>query len=716
MNIKNIFIYKMEDKDEEIPEIQTKQINGVEISNLEIAKIGMIYDYLVLDRFQEYCSFFRLEKCFGPFFPKEPHNFFPDVLKEICGPKRKYISYGRLILAYTKWKSKTSKNDNFNKFMDEVFNNIIETKDQNIGKIVEGGRIFSTRNSRGRKIISRFSVITDSSKNKINGFHIQYDDIFDTILSPDKTRDNITLEMNFPPNGRNIRDRDGISHIGGKYSVTKGIIKFLVFKCRSGKTFYIGDEKEEEGEEIKNFLYGTSSCQLKTVRIAVVDGNLIYLETKFQPSLRVNQKILDFDSIDENYINKNIINGPLIFEENEMQTMPDEELEKSNNLIIPCINDDAFIDKKDLEEPLSGKGFNEIYKSYLASEKELSEKEVEDLKNKIFEKTIMRKYLLRVFLRKFKVKENISILKTPKQPKTKISQDKFLAKIKAYKKKMDKIKEKHEELKKEESDNDSYWNDEEEKDWPKDDGIEIEEKKEIEIKKDEEDKKEIEIKKDDEDKKEIEIKKDDEDKKEIEINKDEEDKKEIEIKKDDEEEKEKEEKNEIKVEIPTIQEEENKEDKIEIEINKGEKEEPLEQEKIVLKGKPKKLLKNKINNIKKAKEELKINKEENKEEDKKEEIVLNIEQKIEEPKNEVIKLSEPKEEEPKKDEIITEKKNIKKTIELEPKEEIIIEEEKDEKDKINPDKNKIATTTDKGEKETKDEIQKQRSKCFCNVF
>ena len=77
------------------PEIKTKQINGVEISNLEISKIGMIYDYLVLHFIQEYCSFFRLEKCFGPFFPKEPHKFFPDVLKEICGPKRKYISYGR---------------------------------------------------------------------------------------------------------------------------------------------------------------------------------------------------------------------------------------------------------------------------------------------------------------------------------------------------------------------------------------------------------------------------------------------------------------------------------------------------------------------------------------------------------------------------------------------------------------------------------------------
>ena len=107
----------MEDKDEEMPEIQTKQINGVEISNLEIAKISMIYDYLVLDRFQDFFSFFRLEKCFGPFFPKESHDFFIEVFREICGPKHKYISYGRLILAYTKWKSKEIQNENFNKFM-----------------------------------------------------------------------------------------------------------------------------------------------------------------------------------------------------------------------------------------------------------------------------------------------------------------------------------------------------------------------------------------------------------------------------------------------------------------------------------------------------------------------------------------------------------------------------------------------------------------------
>ena len=463
----------MEDNsDNEIPEIKTKKINGVDISNLEISEIGMIYDFLVLDRFQEYISFFRLEKCFGPFFPNESSEFLPEVFKEICGPKHKYISYGRFILAYTKWKSKSSSNNNFNKFMDTVFNKIIVTQKETIGNIVEGGRIFSTRNTRGRKVISRFSVITDETKNKINGFHIQYDDFFETILSPDKTRNNITLEINFRQNGPNIRDRDGISHIGGKYSEDKKYIKFLMFKCRSGKTFYIGDETEDKDEKIKYFLYGTTSCQLKSVRVEVVDEKLIYFEPKFQPSLRINQKIKEFDSIDDNFINNNIMNSPLIFEENEMKDMSEEELEKNNFLIIPSINDDAFIDKKELEEPLSGKNFNEIYKSFIFQQKI----EKDDLKNKIYEKTVKRKHLLRIYLKKFKIKENISLLRTNKHPKTRVSQDTFLAKIKAFLNNKDKkVEEKKEnkEINQTENTKDKYWNDEEEKDWPKDESIEI---------------------------------------------------------------------------------------------------------------------------------------------------------------------------------------------------------------------------------------------------
>ena len=691
------------ENNEEIPEIETKSINGVEITNLEYAKIAMICDYLILDRFQNHCSFFRLEKCFGPLFMKESHEFLTDVFKEICGPRHKYISFPRLILAYTKWKSNSSKNENFNKFMNIVFNEIIITKEQKIGELKEGGRIFSTRNSRGRKVISRFSVLTDESKNKLRGFHIQYDDVFDNILSPLKTKESITLEMNFPPIGRDIRDRDGISHIGGKYSNTKGCIKFLIFKCRSGKTFYIGDEKEEKGENIKYFLFGTSSCQLKSIRVELINEQLIYFEPKFQPSLRINQKIVDFDSIDEKYINENIMNEQLIFEENEIQSIPLEQLEENNGLIIPCINDDAFLEKGSLDEPLSGKDFNEIYKTLLVQQGEIMEKEKEDLKSKIYEKTIMRKHLLRVYLKKFKVKENISVLKSNTLSKSKISQDKFLVKI-PYREKMDKkIEEKKEEKKEDEDkkeekkdEEENYWDNEEEKDWPQDDAIEIKEVKEDV--KEEVDKKE-DLK---EDKKE-DIK---EDKKE-----------------------------EIKNEIP-IEENNTKNDD-----NKDEEKEPLDQPK--LRGKPRKILRNKIGAIKKLREKEELekkkqeeeqnNQEDKKEEPKKEEIKIEepkIEIKTEEPKKEEIKIEEPKidikTEEPKKLESKKKENKI-----PGPKNEIIIGEKDDNQlnltetdniinnktdNNINESSSNIKNNTSSNQNKKDNETVPTKKRCWCNIF
>ena len=448
----------------ESPEIQIKKINNVEISNLEIAKIAMVCNYLVLDRFTDISSFPRFEMCFGPLFNTEKSNFLFEVFTEICGPKKKYITYGRLIMAYINWKTKSSKNENFNKFMDILFNKMIKTKDDVIGIPVEGGRAFSTRNAKGRKIISKFGVFSDENKNAINGFYIQYDEAFDSVLSTKKLKEgenkDIKLEMNFKAGSKNIKDRDGISHIGGKYSKTKNVIKFLIFKCRSGKTFYIGDNTEEKNEEIEPFLLGTSSCQLKSLRIELVKDQLIYLEPKFQPSIRINTKIMPFDLIDEKFIKNNIINHPLIFEENEIKNIPLENLIETNNLVIPCIPDDTFIDKKELYEPISGKDFKELYKSYIIIQTENKEKEKEDLKKEIFERTVQRKLLLKIYLNKFNKKESSDIIKERKQSLDGIDMDKFLAKVRGYRKKMDeKIKEKKDKLKMEveyEEDEDDY--------------------------------------------------------------------------------------------------------------------------------------------------------------------------------------------------------------------------------------------------------------------
>ena len=454
----------------DLPEIEKKVINGVEISNLEIAKIAMICDYLVLDRFQDKSSFLRFERCFGPLFSKEKPEFLYEVFQEMCGVKKKYLTYGRLISAYLLWKSKMSKNENFNKFMSLLFNKIIKTNNEAVGTPVEGGRVFSTRNIRGRKVISKFNVLSDEKKKQLNGFLIQYDDIFDTTLAPKQGNDNkpnnVQLEINFEPNGSEIRDRDGISHIGGKYSKTKKIIKFLVIKCRSGKTFYIGDNSEEKNEQIELFLFGTSSCQLKGLRIELVNNQLMYFEPKFQPSLRINPKIVALDLMDNKFIEDNIVNPSLVFEENEIKDVPIEELADSNSLIVPCIPDDAFIDKNSLIEPICGRDFNDIYKSFLVVREEMMEGEKEELKKKIIIRTIQRKQLLKVYLNKFKIQENMAVLRKKNQPEDRINMDKFLAKVRVYKEKVGKkIQKKKDELKKsqtseEECDEDDWFENE----------------------------------------------------------------------------------------------------------------------------------------------------------------------------------------------------------------------------------------------------------------
>ena len=55
-------------EENEFTEIQVKKINNVEISNLEIAKIAMVGNYLILDRFTDISSFPRFELSFGPIF------------------------------------------------------------------------------------------------------------------------------------------------------------------------------------------------------------------------------------------------------------------------------------------------------------------------------------------------------------------------------------------------------------------------------------------------------------------------------------------------------------------------------------------------------------------------------------------------------------------------------------------------------------------------
>ena len=250
---------------------------------------------------------------------------------------------------------------------------MIKKKGEVVGELIEGQRVFSTKNCRNRKIITKFSVLTDETKNQIKGFIIEYDSVFKAILCKQEKKEDIHLELNFDlfhsEDDKLIRsfqlDRDGISHIAGKYNKTTGLIKFLIFKCRSGKTLYIGDSKEEETDEIIPFIFGSSKCQLKTMHIELINDTLAYIHPKYQISTRKNDNLdIDFDSFDEKYLQ----NDPPKYEESHLENASEEEFKDDRKFLVPLVPDDQFVDKMSLIESNPGKSFKEVYTSFFEKE------------------------------------------------------------------------------------------------------------------------------------------------------------------------------------------------------------------------------------------------------------------------------------------------------------------------------------------------------------
>ena len=99
--------------------------------------------------------------------------------------------------------------------------------------------------------------------------------------------------------------------------------------------------------------------------------------------------------------------------------------------------------------------------------------EKEELKKQIFTRTIQRKHLLKIYLNKFKIQENLMVLRKKNQPEDRINMDKFLAKVRVYKDKMNKkIQKKKDELKNSQMTEEEY---DEENDWIKNEKLDKEE-------------------------------------------------------------------------------------------------------------------------------------------------------------------------------------------------------------------------------------------------
>ena len=96
------------------------------LSPEEDLNLKTIAEYLFFDEYKDYVTYNRFEQCFQPLF-NEANIALDTVFKEICGPKKKYINYPRLINAYRRYKSGNTSND-LKVFFAKLLNEILSYK------------------------------------------------------------------------------------------------------------------------------------------------------------------------------------------------------------------------------------------------------------------------------------------------------------------------------------------------------------------------------------------------------------------------------------------------------------------------------------------------------------------------------------------------------------------------------------------------------------
>ena len=150
------------------------------LSEEEEIQIKTICEYLFFDEFKDYASYNRFEQCFQPLFNNIQISM-DKVFKSICGEKKKYINYQRLINAYLLYKGNDQKLDpDLRTFFDKLINSILKKENSLIGKPQENDILafYTSKSCQKRDCISAIKILSDKEDN-IHGLIIEYDDGLD---------------------------------------------------------------------------------------------------------------------------------------------------------------------------------------------------------------------------------------------------------------------------------------------------------------------------------------------------------------------------------------------------------------------------------------------------------------------------------------------------------------------------------------------------------
>ena len=332
--------------------------NGDEI------KIKTICEYLFFDQFQDSANFETFEKCFQPLFNNMEISF-ERVFKDICGRKKKYITYKRFARAYLEYIRKNDISNDTKLFFGKLLNSILKGENVSIGEDKENVYAFSTRKTcRRRQCLTQVQILSDK-EGTIHGINLEYEGVYKSKMYPKILEDElvINLEMNLNYlNEKSMRDnmkknyvinqdayRDGVTHIFGTIN-KNGFITFIGFKCISGKTVFDGFP---EGD---GFLFGKFGMKFHDIIVEMTQDGITKLEPGFKENTKTNYYLA---KIYENLLNIDMEDNEIIKDEEKLLNLDDDDEDAQKLITTTIVADNYFFNNK-LKDKYFGNDYKEV--------------------------------------------------------------------------------------------------------------------------------------------------------------------------------------------------------------------------------------------------------------------------------------------------------------------------------------------------------------------
>ena len=336
------------------------------LSPEEENQLKTISEYLFFDQFKDFVTYNRFEQCFQPLFNNIPISM-DKVFKSICGEKKKYLNYQRLVKSYLLYKNNDPKiNPDLKTFFEKLFNSILKKENTFIGKPQEKTFSFTTPKAcKKRDCITNIKILSDK-EGAIHGLILEYDSIAKVKMYPNKIETNlvISLEMKLgivddkPITEKQVGKleglkeefyRDGATHVFGTISSKTNMINFFGFKCVSGKTVFVG---YPEGD---GFIFGKFGTKFHELKVQMSLDGIILL----QPGFNINRRTNFYLNTEANKLTKEDLGRDIIIQDEAQLSQLNDAIQIDKMITTPIIEENHFFNEK-LVDKLPGNDYKEV--------------------------------------------------------------------------------------------------------------------------------------------------------------------------------------------------------------------------------------------------------------------------------------------------------------------------------------------------------------------